>query len=328
MAIVFACNETTGFQGRSGGAERSGSPTMWRTANSRSCISNNGFHGNIYLREQLFSGRMRFFRRGGTWTAAGTHCTFYDEDNVAIFRFYKVGNGNWRFDEYNGTAWVTLVAGIPYRSRSVQPYEVSWNYTEEEGGTVTVYDAEAPFAVADCLAHKAVSRIHVSPIGGTGQTAHREGWSEIIVADNERSLVASKLESKPPNGNGTDLDGIGDYLDVDELTNDNGTTKIIFEADSERNSFVSPARTGDEYILSVGVAADMRYTEGEGTPTGARFYLKIGGVRYYSPTFELSLLYEGYEYSWNRNPATNQAWQRTAAQAATLEWGVEAVVVE
>lgn len=320
MAIVFACGETTGFSSRSG-VEIS-TPTLWHTARSRTAMGNHAY-GNIVLPSDMDEGRFRFQRRAGTWTAAGAMCVWKDAGGVDIIRLYKVTNGDWNIGEWSGSAWVVR-ATLPYITATIHPVEIEWDIP---GDILRVWvDEVLELDTTFTYSHNAVHQINVTPAGGTGTPGHREGWSEIIVADNARALDSVLVETEAPNANGTDTDGTGAYTDVDELANDATTTAIEFSTAGQRKSFTSPARTGTHgsgTILAVTVAMDLRYVAGG--PEKARFFLKIGGTRYYGPTFTLTLGYSGYQHAWSLNPATSAAWTSTDADSSGLEWGVEAV---
>jgi hypothetical protein len=48
-------------------------------------------------------------------------------------------------------------------------------------------------------------------------------------------------------------------------------------------------------------------------------------TRYYGTTFALDVIPLAYQYTWQLNPATGVAFTAAEANAATLEWGWEAV---
>lgn len=320
MSVIFACTETTGFKQHDVEVNPT---TLWRTPQSRIAgITNSGW-GTIELPAPLADGRFRFYRRGGTWTSSGAMWTMYDAAGTPILRTWKVGNGNWRLEEWSGSAWVVLFA-LTYNAATIIAHEFYFNFDTE---VVTAYYNDAPATTASLgFPHNPAKRIECHPVGGTGTTAHREGWTEFIVANNERDLNNCGVETKWPTANGTDTDGAGPYTAVAEAINDNGANVIVMDAAAQRRSFTSAARTGTAaVVLAVTVAVDMRYTPGDGTPTRARFYLKIGGVRYYSPPFALTEVLQGYQYAWNANPSTGASWLPVDANSAALEWGVESV---
>jgi hypothetical protein len=159
-----------------------------------------------------------------------------------------------------------------------------------------------------------------SPDDGAG-TLQRV--SEVILGDADFGLVNSSVETEPPTADGTDTSGTGTYVDVDEAIFDDADS-IALAAAGNRHSFTSAARTStQDTILGVSVGARMK-CDVTG-PQGAKFYLKIGGTRYYGSDMTLTNAFTGYSYTWAENPATTDPWTPTDANAATLEWGIEAI---
>jgi hypothetical protein len=137
------------------------------------------------------------------------------------------------------------------------------------------------------------------------------------------STLNSLSEIKPPTSNGADVDGTGTWANVDEQTYSDAD-QILFTAAGQHQSFKSAARTGTQAVVN-GVTVSFRAWYEPGGPTKAKPYLTIGGVRYYGTTFTLDLVAKGFQYTWGTNPATGVAFTVAEANAATLEWGVEAV---
>jgi hypothetical protein len=137
------------------------------------------------------------------------------------------------------------------------------------------------------------------------------------------STLSSTSEIKPPTSNGADVDGTGTYADVDEQVYSD-VDFITLSAAGERQSFKAAARTQSQTVVT-GVTASCRAWYEAGGPTHLKPYLTIAGVRYYGTTFALDLVARGYQYTWGTNPATGDAFTAAEANAATLEWGWEAV---
>lgn len=150
-----------------------------------------------------------------------------------------------------------------------------------------------------------------------------QNFSEIILSDETISLLGSIVETEPPTAAGTDTGGTGAYTDIDEgVVND--ADVLAFASAADRHSFTSAARTQTlNHVHGVSVAARMK--RDVSGPQSAKFYLKIGGTRYYSPDILLTESYEGYQYTWEENPATTDPWTVSDANSASLEWGIEAV---
>lgn len=148
-------------------------------------------------------------------------------------------------------------------------------------------------------------------------------FSEVMLGDEDVSLVTSVVETEAPTANGTDTDGTGSYTDVDEIPLSDADSIALANA-GDANSFTSPARTSTLYtVLGVSVAARMK--RDVSGPQSAKFYLKIGGTPYYSSTFALTTGFASYQYTWALDPSTGVAWVPADASSASLEWGIEAV---
>lgn len=149
-------------------------------------------------------------------------------------------------------------------------------------------------------------------------------FSEGIFENGTQGLIGSVVETEAPTANGTDnSDGTGSYTDIDEtITTD--ADRITLTAAGQKRSFTSPARTSTlAEVLGVTVAARM--SRGTSGPQNFKFYLLIGGTRYYGPTTALGLGYAAYQYTWATNPSTGLQWTTAEANDAALQWGVEAV---
>lgn len=326
MAIAFACSETSGFNMLGSSVlEYTGGASYYNTARSRAALQQNTT-ARATVPDVLSSFRLKFLRRSGTWTSTGAMFTLYTAAGVGIIRMFKTSSTAWRLDYWDGAAWQVASTTVPYNTNLVVPME--FKVVTGVGGSVEIYSNDVlveSWPIGDVTG--SLKYIDFTLLGGTGTTAHREVFSEVIIADTSRSLQNVVVETEAPTGNGADVDGTGTCLDVDEAVNDQGGTVVNLSAAGMRRSFTAPARTATHEsgnILAVTVAADLRMAD-DGGPTKARFYLVIGGTRYYGPTWTLTNSLMGYQHAWNTDPSTGAAWTKAAAEAASLAWGVEAV---
>lgn len=159
---------------------------------------------------------------------------------------------------------------------------------------------------------------HAGALAGGGYNTHVA--HEIVQTT---STLNTTCEIKPPNAQGGDVDGTGTFGSVNEAAN-NDTTYVNLPAAGNHQSFKAAARTLTQTaVLGVTVSARAWYEAGGSSQM--KFYLKIGATRYYSPAINLTLVAAAYQYTWELDPSTGAAWTGAAANAATLEWGVEAV---
>lgn len=325
MAIVFACTETTGVSYNT--AEGT---TAYFNASLDRCGLPQGFVGRATLNTPLLGGRMKLIRRSGNWTNTGALCTLYSADGVGRLRFNKTSSGAWQLDYYNGSAWVKAF-DLTYSLNSIVSHEIAWTTGTGANKLKYYYQDQFNTEIAITTNIPAITYADFNIFGGTGLASHNEYWSNIMFADTERTLAEVYFETEGPNAAGSDTGSTGSYLDVDETANDGYATMVQLTAPGARASFKAPARTfrnagnAGAQCLAVTVAADLRTGEDVMlAPQYAKFYLLLGGIRYYSPSFLLSTTGKGYQYSWNADPSTGLAWDIGTATAATLEWGVEA----
>jgi hypothetical protein len=225
---------------------------------------------------------------------------------------FQVWNGA-TFDNV-GAAFNRLASNTPYR------YDVHFKggadgavevWYGTAGGQTKVLDTSGSYASAVNI----VRILHYSADNNAYQIGH-----EIVQTS---STLNATSESKQPTSAGADATGTGTYLDVDE-SSWNDADYISLSAAGQRNSFKGAARSQTQGVVT-GVTASCRAWFEAGGPTQIKPYLTIGGTRYYGTTFAVGATPTGYQYTWTTNPATGAAFTTTEANAATLEWGWEAV---
>ena len=323
--IVFACTETSGIATT---ASDESTSAQYNSSLDR-CGLPQGYTGRIILNSALLGGRMKFIRRSGAASNTGALATLYSADGVGRLRYYKTSSSAWQMEYYNGSAWVKAF-DMTYATNSVVAHEISWTTGTATNKLKYYYQDQFLTEIVLPVNIPAITYVDLNVFGGSS-AGNIEMWSNIILADLERSLAEVYYETEGPNANGLDLGTTGTYLDVDEAVNDGYATMVQLAAAGNRASFRAPARTyrtaanAGARCLAVTVAADLR--AGEDVTLGpqyAKFYLLLGGVRYYSPSFALSTTGKGYQYSWNTNPATGLAWDIALTTDTLFEWGVEA----
>ena len=255
--------------------------------------------------------------------AVGEWWRIIDTNGGPILRLAGGNNAQSNSIQYwNGSTWVQIGPTLP---SSITLNLSSWEILFKSGDPATVTVSR------NGLAHvQNVSIGQQDPFGWV-QRRNCDGVgictiSELIIGDGSRALVNYLVETELPTADGTDTNGTGTFADVDDVVSDGGATVLTLAANGDNHSFTSPARTqaiADGVVGGVSAAGNLK-CDATG-PQNARFYLKIGGTRYYSTTFALSTAYSGYEYTWDENPSTAANWTVADAEAAGLEWGVEAV---
>lgn len=320
MTVLFACTETSGFKRT--GVENTVAPIAGR---SRCNLGGGGGTYRFDLPSALPAGWFSCQNKR-TNTGSGAEVEFFAADDTPVFRIYKTATSTCRIDYWSGSAYVigaTFTVGYTGGNILCQI-----EFSTGTDGSVSYYeDSELVYTLSIGSATSSISYGIITPLGNTASASSTNAAvSEVIVTDTERNLLYCQVETEAPTADGGDIDGTGSYADVDEAANDGGSACILMATVGDQQSFTAAARTSmypDGVILAVTVAVDMR--RGGTSPPRARFYLKIGGVRYYSPIFDVDTAFRGYQYAWDENPATSAPWTPTDANDAALEWGVETV---
>lgn len=319
MPVSFIGSEATAFD--TVNVEEVTSAGTFRSANSRNSVSMDGNEVMYAEWDTAVSEGWIHFVMNGLLDNDGTDFVLLvtDSSDANLFAITTPAVDTIRFSYWNGSAWVQIGSDLA-TTGTVKEYVVhlvagaSGSFLLYVDGS-TITGGDAAFSGTD------MKTVRLSgPDNAGGFTTQ---FSEVILGDSDNGLVGSIVETEAPTADGTDTGGTGTYADVDEAIF-NDADNIVFAAAADRHSFTSAARTSTlDSVLGVSVAARMK-CDVTG-PQGAKFYLKIGGTRYYSSDFTLTNAFTGYQYTWAVNPATAAAWTTTDANAATLEWGIEAI---
>lgn len=268
-----------------------------------------------------------FHGSDGTGFSVGTaeYIKFYDSSHVAWLRVRMPTTvGTMVAEMWNGSAWTVLGSGSIDQSQIknthcncyVKGVGTAAGSIRLQYNGVTVFDLTGQnFAGFADLRYVRWSAI------GTDSSRHDASQfqigSETAVGRNSKTVAA--------NANGTDAtDGSGTYTDVNE-TGLNDSTFIELTAAGQKRSIKAAARTlAQPTCKGVTVTGRLMRVDATG-PQQAKPYLLIGGTRYYGTTFALTTGFINYQYTWLVNPATAAAWTMSDINAATLEWGWEAV---
>lgn len=293
----------------------------FRSANSRGSIQADSSSESSWAEwdSAVAEGWIHFVFNSSTLDNDGSDNILVVTDSSAanLFRLSASAVNTIQPQYWNGSAWVN--AGTSF-AHSTTVHEMVVQIVAGASGGFGVYQsgfgassADVAFPGTDMKRATFYCPDDILPVQ----------YSEIILGDSANSLVGGICETEPPTADGTDTDGTGTYADVDEIPYSDADNLVLASA-GEQHSFTSPARTSTQaFVLGVSVAARMK--RDVSGPQSAKFYLKIGGLRYYSSTFALTEGYDAYQYNWQENPATVAAWTPSEANDAALEWGIEAV---
>lgn len=239
------------------------------------------------------------------------------DDTEVILRLRTIANGICQLQYWNGTSFIGVGDGFNWDSGLNSTLDIRIEYGASQdilelyrdeilvagkttGGKFLSFTGSQKLFIRD--APNVVFYYQQVNIAGTPTI----DWNSLTV---------------PPSTLGSDADGVGNVTDVNEAVIDNNTF-ISFTAAGQRGSFKAAARSLSNEVLGVTVATRLRRKD-DTSPTQAKLYLKLAGVRYYSGMITLTLGYRNYQYTWNVNPATSAAWTPSEANDANLEWGVE-----
>lgn len=231
-----------------------------------------------------------------------------------------------QFQIWNGAAFVNVGATFAY-SGTLWRFDMHFvggaaGYVELWAGPAGAQTKLLDTTGSPAAWGSAVSIVRIYHEGTrTGGGFNSDVGSEIVQT---ASTLSTRNETKQPTSNGTDVGGTGTWADVDEAAPFNDSDVVTLSASGQHQSFKAAARTLTQAVVT-GVTASCRAWYEAGGPTQIKPYLTISGTRYYGTTFNLGLTPQAYQYTWAINPATSAAFTQAEANAATLEWGWEAV---
>lgn len=232
------------------------------------------------------------------------------------------------FQYWNGSAWVNIGETFWLANRTAYQCRVSWSGYGTSAGVISArlfldageaLVAERSASALDFSSLTGINRIEVS----TSVNGQAVSYSAIFVCDDNGD--ASYVYTNVADAEGADTGGTGGFASVNTTGTHYDTTFISLPTAGLRRSIKNTAARNynSRTVRAVSVAARLR--RGASGPTRAAVYLTIGGTRYFHPNVQLlTTSFESYNFVWETNPATGAAWSTTDAEAATLEWGVEA----
>jgi hypothetical protein len=255
-----------------------------------------------------------------------------DSDRI---RLWKTSPGvfgtEYRVEYWDGSAWVVIGS----------PFEIDLNFTwyqvriEWSGyGTSSGSVSYRVFLDAgeSLISSGSASGLNFTSLTGivrmryleTFGTVYPSLFSTAFVADDNGD--SSYVYTSVADDDGADTGGTGDFNSINSTGSTYDSTFISLPVSGDRRSVKNTvARDYDNRTVRA-VSVNVRLRRGATGPTDADVYLTIGGVRYYHPTtLTLTTSFESYCMVWETDPSTSAAWSLTNAQAASLEWGVEAV---
>lgn len=248
--------------------------------------------------------------------------------DLPVVRYFQLTSSLGVIQYWNGSAWVDVTAALTGTYNKRVSLRIDYAGCGTANGSLIVRcfisDGESEvFAVdASALDFSATPNIayaaFLRPAGGT--------WIVSAFFSQDATAQAAYAYSQAANAEGTDLGGTGGFASIRTTTNGLfDTTFISLPAAADRRSVkMSAARSyGGRTVAAV--VLPMRLRCGATGPQQAKAYLKIGGVRYYGPTWTLTTAFASYQAVWQLNPATGVAWTAAEAEAVALEYGLEAV---
>lgn len=235
------------------------------------------------------------------------------------------------FQYWDGSTWVTIGAAFALGT-DVNQVRIEWSGYGTSSGAVSVRIFKD--AGESLVATRSASGLNFSSLSGIAQmyvgtntatTTSGIIFSAMFVADDLGD--SSYVYNAVANADGADTGGTGGFGSVNDSSGSNyDTTFISLNTAGLRRSLKNTANRNYDGRTIRAVAVNVRLRRGATGPTRARIYLTIGGTRYYHPTTQLlTTSFESYTFVFENDPSTSLPWELTNAQAASLEWGVEAV---
>lgn len=101
------------------------------------------------------------------------------------------------------------------------------------------------------------------------------------------------------------------------------TDFVLSTADGDRMSFEYTAFSITPVSITR-VSVFGRCRSGAGTPA-VRFYLTIGGTRFFGSNHTLSTSWANFQTDWTTDPSTTAAWTESGVETGIQEFGIESV---
>jgi len=237
----------------------------------------------------------------------------YDITGNLLFRIELLNN--IMYAQVFGDTTVATSSGSSMGSVNIQDFKVRLTVNPTEiTGELFVSGVSIATATAANTGGKTVGRSLAFDMSDAMVTSFLS-FSNVVISDTDlHNFGFTKLN---PISAGTDTDFFGDVADI---TDDDDTTGIIGDAVNEKSSFNMETYNNGSVVHEYMVTAVL--SAGAGAPGNFRFYLLIGGVRYYGATqaigAETTIL---AKESWSVDPSDSLAWTQAKINAAQV--GVE-----
>lgn len=254
-----------------------------------------------------------------------------DSNRIRLVKTTPGSNSTqYRMEYWNGTSW-TIVGSVFDLNASATWYQVriQWSGYGTSSGSVSfrVFADAGETLIASGSASglnftslSGIVRIRYTDPRGAGNSYFSAAF--IVDSGGDTSYVYTNVA----NADGSDTNGTGGFGSINSTGSTYDSTFISLPASGDRRSVKNTAdrNYNNRTVRAVSVSARLR--RGATGPSQARVYLTIGGIRYYHPTvLSLTTSFVSYSLVWENDPSTSAPWTISSAQAASLEWGVEAV---
>src|SRR3990167_7392926 len=284
----------------------------------------------VYVLSEVFtsrtSGGAGFLRQITSYTSGNTLTEWLNDSATPVLRQQGTAANEITFQYWNGSTWSAVGSAIAVNSSALR-FSIEYSGMGGASGALSFHcevDGGSSLGTQSATGLDLTSATNIAQVKHYSHTlTNINTVSEGFIKDGVGHTTY--VHFCRPTSNGTDVDGTGAYTDVDDLNTTTPDNDIIsLSASTDNRSVKGAARaTLSRQIKGVTVLARMRC--GASGPTQAKLYLLISATRYYSGTFTLSTSFDDYQYTWEQDPSTATDWTNSAAEAATLEWGVEVV---
>lgn len=261
-----------------------------------------------------------------TATFTGTLFSALNDAGVEVLRVQATAAGTFQLQRWNGSSWVGVTAAVSgMTSTANRRWSVDFTGLGTALGTLRlrcVFDSTDGLTIDEMVAGlnlSAISNVAQMRAYSTGGNSYE--MSEAFIKDG--SGVAAMGYNNQLGTAGTDADGTAGTITDSNTTSIDPTFASVPNVGSARSWRAAARNFGGRVVKAVQFEARLRRGTG---PQSVRPYLKIGGTRYYHPSSPVALTasFADYAFLWDSNPATGAAWTEAAANAATLEFGIEA----
>lgn len=279
-------------------------PTSYALSEKFASATEAWIHFEHYLDSASSDGTMR------------TGLQVLDASGNAVIRMQtQEDSDGWRFEYWNGSAWVLIGSELYIETSAVQTIDIHAKVNSATGSIAVYFEGTKRAEVASADLSGITNIAQLAFYGRAG--AYTERFiSQVIVAT--ETTIGWRLTTVAPTATGASSAWTGTVAEVDEA--------IVSDAD-----FINTSSNDQDELFAHGTAIPAGYAvrgvvvtarakKGSSGPSNLQLALRSSGTTYYSASKALDFGYGAYVSVWETDPATGAAF--TASAVTSAQFGV------